>query len=53
MKTIDKYLKFKEMYKDHVVIIKSGNFYYTFLDDTYILNYFFGYQIRENKIGFP
>ena len=41
MKTIDKYLKFKEMYKDHVVIIKSGNFYYTFLDDTYILNYFF------------
>ena len=53
MKTIDKYLKFKETYKDHVVIIKSGNFYYTFLDDTYILNYFFGYQIRENKIGFP
>lgn len=41
------------MYKDHVVIIKSGNFYYTFLDDTYILNYLFGYQIRENKIGFP
>ena len=53
MKTIDKYLKFKEMYKDHVIIIKSGNFYYTFLDDTYILNYLFGYQIRENKIGFP
>lgn len=53
MKTIDKYLKFKEMYKDHVVIIKSGNFYYTFGDDTYIMNYFFGYQIRENKIGFP
>ena len=53
MKTIDIYLKFKEMYKDHVVIIKSGNFYYTFLDDTYILNYLFGYQIRENKIGFP
>ena len=41
------------MYKDHLVIIKSGNFYYTFGDDTYILNYLFGYQIRENKIGFP
>ena len=53
MKTIDKYLKFKEMYKDHVVMIKSGNFYYTFGDDTYILNDLFGYQIRENKIGFP
>ncbi len=53
MKTIDKYLKFKALYQDHVVIIKSGNFYYTFLDDTYILNYLFGYQIRQNKIGFP
>lgn len=53
MKTIDKYLKFKEMYQEHVVIIKSGNFYYTFLDDSYIFNYLFGYQIRENKIGFP
>ena len=53
MKTLDKYLKFKEMYKDHVVMIKSGNFYYTFGDDTYILNDLFGYQIRENKIGFP
>lgn len=53
MKTIDKYLKFKEMYKDHVIIIKSGNFYYTFLDDTNVMNYLFGYQIRENKIGFP
>ena len=53
MKKIDKYLKFKEMYQEHVVIIKSGNFYYTFLDDTYIFNYLFGYQIRENKIGFP
>lgn len=41
------------MYKDHVVIIKSGNFYYTFGDDTYIMNYLFNYQIRENKIGFP
>ncbi len=53
MKTIDKYLKFKNIYKNHIVIIKSGNFYYTFLEDTYIFNYLFGYQIRENKIGFP
>lgn len=53
MKTIDKYLKFKSEYQDYVILIKSGNFYYTFLDDTYIMNYFFGYQIRENKIGFP
>lgn len=53
MKTIDKYLKFKGLYPHHVIIIKSGNFYYTFEEDTHILNYLLGYQIRENKIGFP
>ena len=53
MKSVDEYIKFKEMYKEYVVLIKSGNFYYSFLDDAYILNYFFGYQIRENKVGFP
>lgn len=53
MKTIDKYVTFKEKYKEYVVIIKSGNFYYTYLDDTYIINYLFNYQIRDGKIGFP
>ena len=53
IKTVDKYIKFKEMYKDYVVIIKSGNFYYSFEDDAYILNHIFAYQIRENKVGFP
>ncbi len=53
MKTVDKYIKFKEMYPEYVVIIKSGNFYYSFEDDAYILKYFFEYQIRENKVGFP
>lgn len=53
MKTVDKYVKFKSLYKDYVVLIKSGNFYYSFGDDAYILKYFFSYQIRENKVGFP
>ena len=53
MKTVDKYIKFKSSYKDYVVLIKSGNFYYSFEEDAYILKYFFGYQIRENKVGFP
>lgn len=53
MKTVDKYIKFKEMYKDYVVLIKSGNFYYSFEDDAFILKYLFNYQIRENKVGFP
>jgi len=41
MKTIDKYVKFKSQYKDYVVLIKSGNFYYSFGEDAYILKYFF------------
>ncbi len=53
MKTVDKYLKFKELYQDYVILIKSGNFYYSFEDDAYILKYLFNYQIRENKVGFP
>lgn len=53
IKTVDKYIRFKQLYKEYVVIIKSGNFYYCFDDDAYILKYFFNYQIRDNKIGFP
>ncbi len=53
MKTVDKYVKFKSKYQDYVVLVKSGNFYYTFEEDAYILKYLFNYQIRENKVGFP
>lgn len=53
MKTIDKYVKFKSEYKDYVVLVKSGNFYYSFDEDAFILKYFFDYQIRENRVGFP
>ena len=53
MKTIDKYLKFKEMYKDHVIIIKSGNFYYTFLDDTpcYELSIWLSNKRKQNWLS--
>jgi len=51
MKTIDKYVKFKSQYKDYVVLVKSGNFYYSFDEDAFILKYFFDYQIRENRVG--
>ena len=53
MKTVDKYVEFKSKYKDYVVIVKSGNFYYSFGEDAYILKYFFNYQIRDDKVGFP
>lgn len=53
MKTVDKYVKFKSEYKEYVVIVKSGNFYYSFGEDAFILKYFFNYQIRDDKVGFP
>lgn len=53
MKTVDKYVNFKSKYKEYVIIIKSGNFYYSFGEDAYILKYFFNYQIRDDKVGFP
>ena len=53
MKTVDKYVEFKSKYKEYVVIVKSGNFYYSFGEDAYILKYFFNYQIRDDKVGFP
>ncbi len=53
MKTIDKYVKFKSQYQDYVVLVKSGNFYYSFGEDAFILQYVFNYQIRDDKVGFP
>ena len=41
------------MYKEYVILIKSGNFYYSFEEDAFILNHLFNYQIRDNKVGFP
>lgn len=38
---------------DKMLIRKSGGFYAVYDDDTYILNYFFGYKIKEDRVGFP
>ena len=53
MKLQTKYKSIKMEYNDYLILIKSGNFYITFLEDAYILNYIFGYQIKNNKVGFP
>jgi len=36
-----------------VKIVKSGKFYQVSDDDTYILYYLLGYNIKNNKVGFP
>ena len=49
----DKYINIKKEYEDYVIIIKAGNFYYTYYNDAYIISYIFKYQIRDNRVGFP
>ena len=49
----DRYKNLKKDFNKHIVIIKSGIFYYTYDDDAYILKEIFGYKIINNKVGFP
>jgi hypothetical protein len=50
---INEYLKQKETYFEFLVLIKSGNFYCTYGNDSYILNYLFNYKIIKNRVAFP
>lgn len=43
----------KKQYKDSVIIIKYGNFYRVFDEDTYIIHYLKNYKIHDNIVGFP
>lgn len=38
---------------DCVIIMKYGNFYRTFNEDSYIIWYLKKYKIHDNRIGFP
>lgn len=49
----EKYISIKNKYPTSLVLIKSGSFYITFLDDALILNYLFFYKIVNDKVGFP
>lgn len=53
----NQYIELKENNKDRIIIIKNGEFYYTYDKDSYIINYFFKYKIinTNNKeyVCFP
>ncbi len=50
---LDKYNNIKKDYKEYIVLIKKGNFYYTYDEDTLLMWYFFNYKIINSKVGFP
>ena len=49
----DKYINLKKDYKKFLVFIKSGLFYYTYDEDSLIMNYIFDYKIINGRVGFP
>ena len=49
----EKYLNIKKDYKNYIVLIKKGNFYYSYDEDALVINYLFDYKIINNKVGFP
>jgi len=53
VKLANQYLFYKNLYKETLILIHSGNFFYTFLEDATLMNYLFGYKLVDNKVGFP
>ena len=53
MRIQEKFNLLKQEYEDYIILLKNGNFYTTYNDDAYILNYLFNYKIIDFKVGFP
>ena len=43
----------KIMYSDVVVLSKNGIFYYAYNEDAFVVSYIMGYNVKNNKVGFP
>ena len=57
MKVYDVYSEKKRKYEKYVVLIKVGNFYETYGEDSLLMNNLFDYKIKQiggvNRVGFP
>lgn len=53
MKIKDTYYKLLKDNKKSLIFIKSGMFYAIYDEGAYITNIIFGYQIKNNRVGFP
>ena len=53
MKLNEQYKILKQEYSKHIILLPKGNFYTTFYDDSYILNYLLSYHLCDDKVGFP
>ena len=53
MKLQEQFTNLKEKYPNNVILLKSGNFYASYENDAYLLNYLLNYQLNDYKVGFP
>ena len=57
MKLVDTYNSYKTKYSKYVIMIKCGNFYEVYGEETYIISNLFNYKIKEisgiKRVGFP
>lgn len=49
----ENYCEQKEKYKNCLVMVKVGNFYHTYEEDSVILHYLFHYKRKDELVGFP
>ena len=52
MKLIDKYMSYKNKYKNNIILIRNGIFYKTFDDDAKIIWHLFKYKLINNSVSF-
>ena len=53
MKKEDLYYLEKIQNEDKIILVKSGNFYYTYSNDVVIMWNIFDYKYDDKKVGFP
>jgi DNA mismatch repair ATPase MutS len=54
---VNKFKNIKQKYPDTMVLIKNGNFYRCYNEDSYILSYLLDYKVcsteQSDMLGFP
>ena len=53
MKKEELYYLEKKQNEDKIILVKSGNFYYTYSNDAVIMWNIFDYKYDDKKVGFP
>lgn len=52
MKLYDKYIDYKKLYPNYIIILKEGSFYKVYNEDAIIIWFLFNYKWNNNSIGF-